>query len=301
MWQDYFAQHGYLEQTAGWQLALEGLLGEALTPVAFPEKASWKAMTKDGLPLLQHSELQEHMAEAAAASFGRAISELLASEQLTMPDGLRQSFASMRTFTDTPEEAAAFFALLLQQADARIHAFAEARGLHETGLRLLGWAVVDALVPAEAKDAAVWEEIEWKRNYCPVCGRPPVLAVLRKEQQGRARFLVCDGCHTVWPYARVGCAYCGNQDLEKMKVLEPEGEEEMRLDVCEECYTYLKTYQGGKQRDPKVPDGPDVSEIIYRHDWATLHLDLLAQEQGLVKRGSVLLAAAPVFDEGEEK
>ena len=55
MWQDYFAQHGYLEQTAGWQLALEGLLGEALTPVAFPEKASWKAMTKDGLPLLQHS------------------------------------------------------------------------------------------------------------------------------------------------------------------------------------------------------------------------------------------------------
>ncbi len=107
MWQDYFAQHGYLEQTAGWQLALEGLLGEALTPVAFPEKASWKAMTKDGLPLLQHSELQEHMAEAAAASFGRAISELLASEQLTMPDGLRQSLASMRTFKDTPEEAEA--------------------------------------------------------------------------------------------------------------------------------------------------------------------------------------------------
>ena len=164
MWQDYFAQHGYLEQTAGWQLALEGLLGEALTPVAFPEKASWKAMTKDGQMLLQHSELQEHMAEAAAASFGRAISKLLASEQLTMPDGLRQSLASMRTFKDTPEEAAAFFASLLQQADARIHAFAEARGLHETGLRLLGWAVVDALVPAEAKDAAVWEEIGWKRN-----------------------------------------------------------------------------------------------------------------------------------------
>ena len=81
MWQDYFAQHGYLE----------------------------------------------HMAEAAAASFGRAISELLASEQLTMPDGLRQSLASMRTFTDTLEEAAAFFASLLQHEDARIHAFAEAR------------------------------------------------------------------------------------------------------------------------------------------------------------------------------
>ena len=71
MWQDYFTQHGYLEQTAGWQLALEGLLGEALTPVAFPEKASWKAMTKDGLPLLQHSELQEHMAEGWIAPVAR--------------------------------------------------------------------------------------------------------------------------------------------------------------------------------------------------------------------------------------
>lgn len=50
MWQDYFAQHGYLE----------------------------------------------HMAEAAAASFGRAISELLASEQLTMPDGLRMPTCSTR-------------------------------------------------------------------------------------------------------------------------------------------------------------------------------------------------------------
>ena len=55
MWQDYFAQHGYLEQTAGWQLAFEGLLGEALTPVAFPEKASWKVMTKDSHSLATSS------------------------------------------------------------------------------------------------------------------------------------------------------------------------------------------------------------------------------------------------------
>lgn len=95
MWQDYFAQHGYLEQTAGWQLALEGLLGEALTPVAFPEKASWKAMTKDGLPLLQHTDLQDRITAAAAEAFPRVISRLLTSEALVMPDVMRQALCGM--------------------------------------------------------------------------------------------------------------------------------------------------------------------------------------------------------------
>lgn len=98
-----------------------------------------------------------------------------------------------------------------------------------------------------------------------------------------------------------GCVYCGNQDLKKMKILEPEGEEAMRLDVCEECHAYLKTYQGCKQINQAAPDGPDECEEIYRHDWATLHLDLAGQEQGLVKRGSALLPSTPGPDEGEEK
>lgn len=101
--------------------------------------------------------------------------------------------------------------------------------------------------------------------------------------------------------ARVGCVYCGNQDLKKMKILEPEGEEAMRLDVCEECHAYLKTYQGCKQINQAAPDGPDECEEIYRHDWATLHLDLAGQKQGLVKRGSALLPSTPGPDEGEEK
>lgn len=175
----------------------------------------------------------------------------------------------------------------MQQDDAAIRRLAAEHGLQETSLRLFGWAVIDALVPAEVKDAAVWEEAGWTRNYCPVCGRQPVLAVLRKEQHGRARFLVC--------------VYCGNQDLKKMKILEPEGEEAMRLDVCEECHAYLKTYQGCKQINQAAPDGPDECEEIYRHDWATLHLDLAGQKQGLVKRGSALLPSTPGPDEGEEK
>lgn len=301
LWQEYFKQHTYLEQTGHWHLSLERRLGEALTSVGFPARAAWQELAKDGLPLLQHEELQQRIIAAAAEQLEGALALMLESEDIEMPEGLRQSLAALHAFAADREAAAALFTLLLQQDDAAIGRFAVEKGLQETSLRLFYWAVIAAFVPDEAKDAAVWEKIGWTRNYCPVCGRPPVLAVLRKEQQGRARFLVCDGCHAVWPHARVGCVYCGNLDLKKMKVLEPEGEEEMRLDVCEECHAYLKTYQGCRQVSQTAPDGPDECEEIYRHDWATLYLDLLAQEQGLVKRGSVLLASMLVSDEGEEK
>lgn len=301
LWQTFFEQHAYLKETGGWHLSLERLLGEALTPVAFPPKESWQELTKDGLPLLQHEDLLPCVAAAAAGRLDGALSLVLGSQDIETPEEMHQSLTDLRAFAANQEAATALFTALLQQDDAAIRHLAAEHGLQETSLRLFGWAVIDALVPAEAKDAAVWEEAGWTRNYCPVCGRQPVMAVLRKEQHGRARFLVCDGCHTVWPYARVGCVYCGNQDLKKMKILEPEGEEAMRLDVCEECHAYLKTYQGCKQINQAAPDGPDECEEIYRHDWATLHLDLAGQEQGLVKRGSALLAAAPGPDEGEEK
>lgn len=289
-WDAYFAQHEYLRQTAGWQLAFEQFLEEKVSPADFPAKSEWQALTKEGLPLLQHEEIQQNAAKTAAGNLYSVVNAILDNTSLKLPEAMEKSFTAVSLWAAGAEleECQQLFLLLLQQDDKGLSAFAAEHQLEETSLRLLGWGILSALVPAEAKDASAWEELGWKRNYCPVCGRQPVLAVLRKEQQGRARFLVCDGCHTVWPYARVGCVYCGNEDLTKMHVLEPEGEEEMRLDVCDECHAYLKTYQGKDEHG---------EEEIYRHDWATLHLDILGSEKGLVKKGSVLLASA----EGEEK
>lgn len=289
-WDAYFAQHDYLRQTAGWQLAFEHFLEEIISPVDFPAQAEWQALTKEGVPLLQNEELQQKVAKAAAENLYRAVDAVFDNTSLKLPDAMEKSFAAVRLWAAgaEPEACRQFFTLLLRQDDRGLSDLATAHHLGETSLRLLGWGILSTLVPAAAKDVSAWEELGWKRNYCPVCGRQPVLAVLRKEQEGRARFLVCDGCHTVWPYARVGCAYCGNEDLKKMQVLEPEGEEAMRLDVCDVCHSYLKTYQGKDEHG---------EEEIYRHDWATLHLDILGSERNLVKKGSILLASA----EGEEK
>ena len=144
----------------------------------------------------------------------------------------------------------------------------------EVLLRKTFWAAVDKLVPEELKR---WERDEWTENFCPICGRRPVLAWLKKFNEGRARHLLCGGCGTLWHWRRVGCPYCGNVDLEKIHILEFDGKQTIRLDVCDECHAYLKTY------------GEDDETNIYLRDWTTLHLDLLAEEQNLIKCGAVEL------------
>ena len=147
--------------------------------------------------------------------------------------------------------------------------------INETLERLIKWTIIERLIPAELKSSEVWDE--WLKPYCPVCGRKPILAQLRKQNEGRARYLKCGGCGTMWRWNRLGCTYCDNEDLKKMHILETEAEPEMRLDVCDECHSYIKTYTQEGQ------------ENIYLEDWLTLHFDILAEEQGLHKIGSILI------------
>ena len=138
--------------------------------------------------------------------------------------------------------------------------------------RKIFWAAVDKLIPSELK---LWEREDWQKNYCPICGRRPVMAQLKKFNEGRARYLVCGGCRTLWNWKRLGCPYCGNENLERIHILELD--KKIRLDVCDECNCYLKTYSD------------EDEENIYLRDWTTLHADLLAEEKNLHKCGAVEL------------
>ena len=144
----------------------------------------------------------------------------------------------------------------------------------EVLMRKTFWAAVDKLVPDDLK---LWQRDEWSENFCPICGRRPVMAWLKKLTEGRARYLSCGGCRTLWHWRRVGCPYCGNDDLERIHIIEFDGKRTIRLDVCDECHAYLKTY------------GEDDEPDIYLRDWTTLHLDLSAEEQHLRKCGAVEL------------
>ena len=55
-----------------------------------------------------------------------------------------------------------------------------------------------------------------------------------------------------------------------------EGEAGLRIDYCESCSGYLKTYDG--QGD----------EVLLLSDWSSLHLDLIARDRGLKRLAASL-------------
>ena len=108
----------------------------------------------------------------------------------------------------------------------------------------------------------------WKEGYCPVCGSRAGMDELAGEE-GK-RYLCCSACSFRWPFPRLRCPYCGNQDPETLSYFVA-GEEPVRVGVCRKCTRYIKT------RDSRKGNG-DVP--LEAEDLATLHLDLLAGKEG---------------------
>lgn len=112
------------------------------------------------------------------------------------------------------------------------------------------------------------EPDSWEHGYCPLCGSEPSMAYLAGS--GR-RFLHCGLCGSEWLFPRIRCPFCDNTDHETLGLFQVEGEEGFRVDLCRKCRRYLKCVDTRKRQ--KV--GPLLLE-----DLATLHLDVLAKEQG---------------------
>ncbi|MBQ9478130.1 MAG: formate dehydrogenase accessory protein FdhE [Selenomonadaceae bacterium] len=226
--QDYINRHEFLRPIVETQSIVDNLVEKLNLTIEFPSVEECKALTADGVPVLQHDEILD---------------------RLNPFEG------------DTDRE---IFKSIIRQEELDC----------DPMLRLIVWTMLERAVPEELKASETWAT--WRRNYCPICGRRPVMAQLRKEFQGRARFMLCDGCHTMWEYNRLGCVYCGNDDLKSIHILEIEAEPDIRLDVCDKCQAYLKTYNH------------EGEEQIYLNDRLTLHFDLLADDEHLIKHGSIL-------------
>ncbi len=108
----------------------------------------------------------------------------------------------------------------------------------------------------------------WEKGYCPVCGCPPAISILRGEGE---RFLFCSFCDHKWHSQRIYCPFCENKDQKTLHYFFSE-EEEYRVNVCDKCKRYIKTVD---TREIKRSVYPFLEQV------ATLHLDMLAQNQGL--------------------
>ena len=122
-------------------------------------------------------------------------------------------------------------------------------------------------------------------GQCPVCGAPPVAAVLRTggAEEG-LRYLHCGLCASEWHVVRAKCALCDNtggivylslEDAEAGADPAAAPRAPVQAEACPACRAYLKLVR--LERDPGLDPWAD--------DLATLALDLLVEQEGFERAG----------------
>ena len=149
-------------------------------------------------------------------------------------------------------------------------------------LRYLAWTAMARYLRPLVNGFGAWrDEDRWLRRYCPTCGSLPAMAQLVGHDPGRMRLLSCGCCGTRWQFARTGCPFCDTNE-QRLTSLAIEGQSGLRIDHCESCSGYLKTYDG------------QGLEALLLSDWTSLHLDLIAHDRGLKRLAPSLYEFEPV-------
>lgn len=80
------------------------------------------------------------------------------------------------------------------------------------------------------------------KGVCPFCGGGPQLAILQSAgDAGGGRALLCATCLTTWPFGRILCARCGEEDEHHLGYFHSPLFDHLRIDACDTCRHYLKT------------------------------------------------------------
>jgi FdhE protein len=135
---------------------------------------------------------------------------------------------------------------------------------------ILAWTALRRVLAPTLAAFSGWLGDRWTRGACPGCGAQPAMAQLTGDGELRHRLLACGCCGTRWSWRRVGCPHCANDEAGRLGILDVDGEgAPLRIDFCESCQGYVKTYAGAGD------------EAVLLADWTTLHLDAAAQARGL--------------------
>jgi FdhE protein len=123
------------------------------------------------------------------------------------------------------------------------------------------------------------DAVERSERGCPVCGSPPVAAVVLGDD--KVRYAACSLCASRWHLVRVKCATC--QATGGLSYLAIDGGPGgVKAEACSSCRTYLKVFY--------LEARPGAEPLA--DDAATLALDLLVAEEGFA-RGGVNLFLGP--------
>ncbi len=192
-------------------------------------------------------------------------------------DGRQQEKGLLNAITEMENGAPALIKAVLASDVQAIETSAKTYNIDSPVLELL---LRLSLRPALITIAqAVLKQLDlshWYYGHCPVCGSTPRLADLSGE--GGKRTLHCSLCEAAWPYQRLRCPFCENDNREELGYLRAEEEEGLRVDLCGRCNHYLKTI------DLRELAGPIIVPL---DDTATWHLDIIAVKNLEDKSGDV--------------
>jgi FdhE protein len=219
---------------------------------------------KEGFPLFSREGLPFDL--TAASSLFHRLVEHLSSKKRKDKEALEKALRKAQTDSQWIKSAITAF---LCTEETTIINMAEEVGLEPMVLKfLIHMALKPSLNALTESVRARVQRHGWNYGYCPVCGSCPEMAYL--SEQGK-RFLQCELCGYEWSYPRLKCPFCENDQPKELGYFVSEGEEGFRVDFCKKCNVYIKTL------DMRVVESPAPLEL---ENLITLHLDILAHEQG---------------------
>lgn len=263
----WLTRHPYLASVAEFDAQVATAVANIRSgDVSIPNWDDYTADYHAGVPLLGSSSVAKDFEPAGAVLV--SLLENLTSTPLPeeFADQCRDLLNQLRSEKNAPRLAAGW---LLERED-----FEPA---HSGLLRYLGWTALALHLRPLVDAFSSWRDEEhWLRGYCPTCGSRPAMAQLVGVDPGRLRFLSCGCCSTRWRYRRIGCPFCETPENHRLSALTIEGEKYLRIDYCQSCRAYLKTYDGAG------------SEPLFLADWTSLHLDVIARDRGLKRQANSL-------------
>ncbi|WP_027361699.1 formate dehydrogenase accessory protein FdhE [Halodesulfovibrio aestuarii] len=112
----------------------------------------------------------------------------------------------------------------------------------------------------------------WPYGHCPHCGSQPLIASL-KEKEG-FKHLTCSFCRLEYRAKRLQCAFCGEEDHNKLEYFKADGEPGYEVHVCKTCSCYIKVSDFRELDRVSIPVLDDLESLT---------LDILARKQGYAR------------------
>jgi len=228
------------------------------------DKKVRETKAKEGFPLFSREDLPVDL-KATTSLFIRVLDHL-SSRKREDREALKRALKRAQTDGQWIERALTAF---LARDEATADAMAQEVSLDSTVLKFVTtMALKPSLNTLRGLVSGAIQRGSWEYGYCPLCGSRPDMAYF--DEQGK-RMLHCELCGFEWNYPRIKCPFCENSDSEELGYFSSQDEEGLRVDFCKKCNAYIKTI------DLRVAEAPAPLEL---ENLITLHLDMLAHEQG---------------------